>query len=69
MMVANIRVTEDNGQHFVRIDVDGDALTPRGPFGSADEAEIAAVRIAGICKVFNTQVHWAEPTAVAQRER
>lgn len=44
-----------NGEHYVRVVMDGCPMEPRGPF-SADQAEIVACRIAAISRALNQSV-------------
>lgn len=48
-----IRTIEADGLFWVTIRMDGEALSRRGPYSSADEAESVAIQFAGICRTCN----------------
>ena len=66
-MIAHIQPIETCGRHWVRIDMDGCELQPRGPFPYADAAEAMAIRIAAVCRAMHTEMHSVVPTPAAQR--
>jgi hypothetical protein len=51
--INEIRSVEIDGQHYVRVVMDGQTLRQHGPFATADEAESAANQFAAICKIFH----------------
>ena len=51
----DITPIEIEGEHWVRIHMDGCELEPRGPF-SADEAEAMAAQIAAVCRAMQAEV-------------
>jgi hypothetical protein len=53
-MTITVRPIVRNGEHYVTVTIDGGDLKPRGPFGSPDEAEIMADRLAAVCAMFRS---------------
>ena len=68
--MAHITAIEHDGQHWVKITVNGQEVERRGPFATADEAETAAYQLAALCRtLFNGQwpVATADPPAGRRR--
>jgi hypothetical protein len=62
-----IRLVEhDNGVFWIHTTMDGEALTPRGPFADRDEAEEVAFRMAAVCRTLNTPVEIVVTPAARQ---
>ena len=49
-MSTDITPIEVDGQFYVGVIMDGQAMKPHGPFADANEAEAVAARFAGICR-------------------
>jgi hypothetical protein len=49
-MTVDIQPVEPDGRFWINLKLDGDAMQPRGPFATPDEAEAAACRIAAMCR-------------------
>ena len=66
MTVTNITAVEADGQHWVKVTLDG-CEKRHGPYSSANEAEAMANKFAAVCRLFGD---WpAAPPAAAARER
>ena len=55
MISTSITTIEADGQHWVRIDIDNQALPRRGPYRSSFEAEAAAAGFAARCRALLQQ--------------
>ena len=64
-MTVDIQPVETDGQFWINLKLDGDAMQPRGPFATPDEAEAAACRIAAMCRGMHFGVNYG--TAVANK--
>ena len=64
-----IQPIEADGQFWVCLSLDGDAMGRRGPFANADEAGAMAVRLVEICRAMNAEVHMqAAPQRCTRRD-
>ena len=64
MAVTNITAVEADGQHWVKVTLDGREKR-HGPYSSANEAEAMANKFAAVCRLFGD---WpADPTAAKCR--
>ena len=52
-MSTDITPIEVDGQFYVSVIMDGQAMKPHGPFADADEADALSAQFAGVCRVFN----------------
>jgi len=50
-MIVDIQPIVHNGEHYVRVIMDGCEMRRHGPYSNSDEAEAAANHMIGICAV------------------
>lgn len=68
-MTINIEPVEIDGQHWINVIIGGTAMERRGPFASADEAEVVATRLAAWCRAMNAEVHMPAAAPKGQQQR